>query len=292
MATDLPLLIKSPSDASLKQPPLARDPLIRTGSKVTFDLTDPRCHPGGKITPGVAAVGTIFTSLDGVPVQARVLAGGTITVNTDGSLLFSGFSNGGSGLYVGADKQFDMSAAEYERLMYIWMKYPASGYNAANYSQIMGIYHTNNNNSQGNIDSGVGGIRPRFGVGNAAGTASVNYGYVSADAPLNQVLQLAGRFDPASRVDMYRNGVQMSGGDTTQSDVFAPSASENMIYRVPNLVSMTVYRFGMVDIDASVAAETTYGFLPDDIMTAAQHAAEDYKFGTGVLPGAERAAFA
>lgn len=59
-----------------------------------------------------------------------------------------------------------------------------------------------------------------------------------------------------------------------------------------NVVKMTLYRFGMVDIDASIAAETAYGYAAADILTAAQHVAADYQFGTGTLAGAPKTAFA
>ncbi len=293
MANDVALLVKSPAATTANQPPAVRDPMIRPGSKVTFDFSDPRCHPGGVITPGAVLAGTVFTSLDTVPIQAVVQGnGGTITVNGDGSLLFSGGGGGASGLLIGAPKQFDMSAAEYERLLWIWMKFPQAGYNTANYQQIIGIFHSNNNNSQGNIDTGVGGIRPRFGVGTPVGTAAVSYGIGSADAPLNQVLQLGGRFDPGARIDYYQNGVQRTGGDTAQTDVYAPVGAEGMNFRVPNSIPMTVYRFGLVDIDSSIAAETGYGYPAADVLTAAQHVAEDYKFGTGTLAGAPKVPFA
>ncbi len=298
MANDVALLVKSPADTTANQPPAVRDPMIRPGTKFQFDFTDPRCHPGGVITPGVAAVGTVFQSLDVVPVSAVVQAnGGTVAVNADGTLDFSGGGGGASGLVVGGPRQFDMTQAEYERLMTIWFKLPEVGYATGFYIPLVTLTPTNNNRSHGTIDMGANGLNPRFAIGNAvAGDTSNGGGPVaiySGDITRNVVHQLTGRFKPGQAVELFDNGGAMRRtAATTQTDLQALGASDPLLLRVPNVVKMTLYRFGMVDIDASIAAETAYGYPAADVLTGPQHIADDYKFGTGTLIGAPKAAFA
>ncbi len=292
------LLIKSPSATNAARPPLVRDPLIRAGTKLLFDFTDPRCHPDGVITPGVVAVGTVFRSLDEVPVSAVVQGnGGTITVNANGSLEFSGGGGGASGFVIGGPRQFDMTPAEYERLMTIWFKLPEVGYATGAYMTLVGLTPTNNNRSHGTIDMGVNGLNPRFGIGNAVTGDTTNGGGPTAiyagDISRNVVHQLTGRFDPGQVIELFDNGGAVRRTTaTTQTDLNALGASDSLLLRVPNVVKMTLYRFGMVDIDASIAAETAYGYAAADILTAAQHVAADYQFGTGTLAGAPKTAFA
>lgn len=280
------LLFRSPADVTASRPALQRDPMIRPGTKFLFDLTDPRCHPGGVITPGVAAIGSTFTSLDKVPVTAVVQTAGTVTVNADGSLKL----NGNRCLYVGTNKQFDMSPAEFEFLLWLWFKVPATGYSTANYYSILGMTPTNNNKAQAIFDLGAGGLTPRFNIGTTDGTSSIGPQLPAPITP-GQIYQLGARFDPGNRVDIFSNGVLRGSQTTTQTDLYPPASGEALQMALGMSGEYTVYRLGMSDLDTSVATETGYGYAAADILTAAQFYAADYAFGTGALAGAPKTAF-
>lgn len=282
------LLFRSPADVTASRPALQRDPMIRPGTKYLFDFTDPRCHPGGVITPGVASIGTTFTSLDKVPVPAVVQAANAITVNADGSLAVTL----GRSLLIGADKQFDMSAAEYERLMWMWLKLPAVGYGTSAYMGIAGLTPSNNNRAQGIIDLGPAGLRPRFNIGTLDGASSIGP-QAAADITPGQIYQLGTRFDPGARLDLFLNGALSGSTPTMQTDVYTPTGSEALQMAVGSTqAKFTLYRIGMSDLDTSVATETGYGYAAADILTAAQFFAADYAFCTGALAGAPKTPFA
>lgn len=195
-----------------------------------------------------------------------------------------------------ATDDFDMTPAEYERLMSIWFKLPEVGYATGFYIPLMTLTPTNNNRTHGTIDMGASSLNPRFLVGNMTGDAA-NGGAPTAiypgDITRGVVHQLTGRFKPSQAVELFDNGGAIRRtAATTQTDLNALGASDSLLLRVPNVVKMTLYRFGMVNIDASIAAETAYGYAAADILTAAQHVAADYQFGTGTLAGAPKTAFA
>jgi hypothetical protein len=288
------LLIKSPTATSAARPKLTRDPLIRPGGKVTFDFTDPRCHPNGVITPGAVAIGTTFVSLDETPVPAVAVSTG-LTVNADGSIAFAGGGNASganTGLRIGVDKQFDMSAAEYDRLMWLWLKLPTSGYKTTNYIPVMQITVTDANKSQGTLDLGIGGLRPRFAAAVPAGGGNTATGAAAADITTGIVHQITGRFDPTQPVQCFLDGAAFTQQNQSNADVYPPASGETQYLSIPNAAAMTIYRLGVCDLDASIAAETAFGFVAADILTAAQHVAADYAFGTGALAGAPKTAFA
>lgn len=280
------LLLKSPNNfAGNSRPPLTRDPMIRPGGKFMFDFTDPRCHPGGVITPGAVAAGTAFQSLDNTPVSAVVVGTG-VSVNADGSLQFTGVN--GSYLQVGTAGQFNAAAAPYEAAYGVHMKLPASGYSTTNYWAIL-KNGGNANDSQFYIDAGIGGVAPRAAVG--TGSSSVGSNPAPAAMTPGTIYQHAVRYDPGAIIADYRNGAQAASNSASIPSALQDKPTSYM--QIGGGVGVwTCYRAFLTDIDGSLAQETTWGFADADKLTAAQQILRDYQFCTNALTAAPKTPFA
>lgn len=278
------LLLKSPTAfTGSARPPLTRDPMIRPGSKFLFDFTDPRCHPGGVITPGALPTGSVFKSLDAVPVSA--VATSNINVNADGSVEFLG---GGAALNIGAPGQFNMYAAPYEVVYGMHLAFPVSGYSTSNYARLF-ANGNNANESHIYIDSGVGGLSPRSQWG---GTTAIGGTPVPTAIAPGAVVQQAARVDPAVSFNEYRNGAQISTGTGVPSAVPGTNLTSGQMQIGGSVAKFTCYRAFVLDLDTALAQETAWGLSDADKLTGPQHITRDYQFCTNALVAAPKTPFA
>jgi hypothetical protein len=283
------LLFKSPTSFAADRPVLTKDPMIRPGSKFTFDFTDARCHPGGVITQGAVAAGAKFASLDAAPVEASL--GGTnpgITVAADGSIVFDGTGGSGQFLQIGTVGQFDMSTAPYEMVFIAHLKVPASGYTATDSWNLMRSGGTANE-SQFYLGMGTGGLVPRFSVGNGSGSSggSPTLGNITP----GQIIQLGVRFDPGAYIGNFRDGSPV-GTPSTSGVTSTLGANQTYGINFLNVGKYTLSRVELVNIDASLAKETVWGLADADKLSAAMHIQRDYQFCKNLLTAAPKVPFA
>lgn len=274
------LILTSPSAVSSPAPKFVRDPMIRPGTKFLFDMTDPRCHPGGAIAAGVA-LGQTFVDLVS-NITAAVNLGSTITVQADGSLYFDGTASAHE-LRIGSAGQFDMAVGEYESLTLLTLKLPASGYTTTSNKAFMYQTALGTNSAQVFLDSGTGGIRPRATVGTGASSITSQR---AADITPGEVMQIGQHYVPGVSLSLIVNGAIVK---TVTSGIPAELQSAAAVFfTLPNLLKFTAYRFSHHDITESVSEETAQGLSEGERLTAAQTALADWQFTSGTLTGAPR----
>jgi hypothetical protein len=283
------LLFKSPSVFTADRPVLVRDPMIRPGAKFTLDFTDERCHPGRAIKPGAVPAGAAFASLEATPVAASL--GGAnpgITIGASGEIVFDGTGGSGQYLQIGSVAQFDASGAPYEYALIAHIKLPATGYTATD-SWVMMRSGGSANDSQFYLQMGAGGLVPRFSVGSGSGSqgGSPTLGNITP----GQVIQLGVRFDPGAYVGNFRDGSAV-GTPTTSGVTSTLAANPSYGINFLNNGKFSLYRVELVNIDASLAKEATWGIASADQLSAAQHIQRDFQFCKNLLPAAPKTPFA
>jgi len=277
--------IRAPSSLNVARQRAVNDPRIRPGTKFLYDFCNPFCHPGRKITPGAAPIGTAFTSLTKDRVLAQ-LAGAAWTINADGSLQLPG--NGASFLNIGAVGAYDMAPAEYEYVACVWFKPHPTDYVTAPYTPLLQLSSGNANFAQALIDMGNDGLKPRGAIG-VNGTSSTGVGLANDIVPGN-VMQLAVHYK-TGLFEFYANGALAGSGSGGSVPNDLQSAA-NAFYRLMGGLKGSAYRMFHTDIAGSITTEKAWGLADDKILTAAQYIARDYAFCTGTLPNTPKTPFA
>lgn len=276
------LLITSPSAVSSPAPKFVRDPIIRPGTKFLFDLTDPRCHPGGEITTGDALGKTFVDLVSGV--TAAVNSGAQITVGADGGLVFSGNGETSRVLRIGSAGQFDIAPTEYESLTLLTMRVPASGYTTDNFKSPMQLTQSGGTSAaQVWLDMGTGGLLPRAVLGTGASSVTA---FHNTNITAGAVFQFGAHFVPGVSLTLIVNGA--ASMVLTSGVPSALQAAATAYFQLVNNLKFTAYRFSHHDITESVSEETAQGLTESERLTAAQMALADWQFTSGTLTGAPR----
>lgn len=279
MAVDNSLILRSPATPTYAPRPRAyRDPMVRPGTKFLFDLTRPTTHPDGVITPGVVTNAQI-EDLSGNDVSFAV-PGGSWEFTADGSLKSNNASNP---ITIGTAGQFDMSVDPYDFVAIVWFNsgssFPASGNNYL--FDLQGTTILNGLFSL--LTASTDGMKADVRATNATGAGAFG-SPLSRNAP--HMLAIHRSFTDGT-VTGYVDGLPIWSISATA----LPTATTHPV-RLRGAVDRRVYRCSLVDIQASIAAETEQGYAEAMRLNAADHILREWQFCTGQVAQAPRDAFA
>lgn len=280
------LILKSPSIATFPRPKLVRDPLIRPRTKVLYDFTDPRCHPGGVITPGARANQLLANDLVS-GVAANVIGSGRFVVNADGSVSNTLVSTTAQHIAIGSVGQFNQNPEPNEFVAILWAKIP-TGADISGSKSLMHMGAGGTSSSSFLLSFGGAGASP-YGVVVGATGAGAGGGFGSAP-PRDVPTQWAIRWVPGEKVDVYQNGVVI-GSDTTSVPTTLYDTSA-YFFRLPAMALCTFYRVLLTDLAGSSEDEADLGYASSQIVSGHDYIVRDYQFCTNAIPAAPKTVFA
>jgi hypothetical protein len=233
------------TDTSL--PKLYRDPILTAGSLFLFDALNSYSNPNAD---GNIANGATFANLiDGAPGATANLLGSHFQNLTGKAGIYSDGAGGGSAIGMGAST-YDLSASNHEFWAWLWFKLPSTGYTTSNYQSPFFYSTSNANTSQWWFDLGVGGVQPRFSIGEG-GTSAMTLTSPTNITP-GSIYMLAGHWKAGALMEMYLNGsLNNSNSSGIPSSLQAGSTAQPSI---TDNVTGTIYRWGLEDLTVSGAS--------------------------------------